>query len=79
MHNPEQNLPLLAGCVKNAPATRPQNFNPPEPMALRKRAKWKRLAMWPRYFWCCYRIQEVLSIRERAYVAILMANAITKH
>jgi len=48
-------------------------------MALRKRAKWKRLAMWPRYFWCCYRIQEVLSIRERAYVAILMANAITKH
>jgi hypothetical protein len=48
-------------------------------MTIRKKAKWKRLAMWPRNFWRCYRIQGVLSIRQRAYVAILMANAIAKH
>lgn len=40
------------------------------------RAKWKRVLAWPLNFWKCFRIQGVLSIKQRARVAALMANAI---
>ena len=46
---------------------------------IRVRPKWKRLAMWPRNFWRCFRIQGVMTVPQRLHISIMMANAISRH
>jgi hypothetical protein len=46
---------------------------------IRKRPKFQRVIRWPINFWRVFRIPGVLSIKQRAFIAFNMANAIAKH